>query len=438
MLLETIQHPPPVETLIDCFGVGKQAFVLDSAQSNNGMGQWSFFGADPYTTVEGSLEALQAALAEHPIENSTGIPFIGGAVGYIAYDFARSIETLPTIAEEDRPIAKLRFGLYDSVAALNHATGELHLIAHGLSDSAEVGMKALRAKLQTAVSSTKEAPIVGPWEWNMDHDAFIQAIEKIKSYIATGDVYQVNLSRRARCRFAGEPLHLYQALRKGNPGPYCAYLDTGDCTLLSTSPEQFLVKRGNDLATRPIKGTRPRGSSPAEDERLAQELAQSPKERAELLMIVDLERNDLGRVAAFGSVRVEDLYQVEHYARVIHQTAQVKARLAPEKDVFDCIRALFPGGSITGAPKIRAMQVIEELEPTRRGAYCGSIGYIGFNGDAELNIAIRSLHFVDGYLDYQVGGGIVWDSVPEEEYRETEYKARAIHETIDAVCRSQS
>ncbi|MGC6505902.1 MAG: aminodeoxychorismate synthase component I [Coraliomargaritaceae bacterium] len=437
MLFETIHHPPSIETLIDCFGAGRQAFVLDSAQSNNGMGQWSFFGSDPYAIVEGSLDDVQAALAEHPMENATGIPFIGGAVGYLAYDYARSIEVLPSISEEDRSIAKLRFGLYDSVAALNHTTGVLHLIAHGISDTAEAGIEALRSKVKACVSAPKVAPIAGPWEWNMDRKTFIQAIEKIKDYIASGDVYQVNLSRRARCRFEGEPLHLYQALRKGNPGPYCAYLDTGDCTLLSTSPEQFLVKRGLDLATRPIKGTRPRGSSPVEDKRLAQELAQSAKERAELLMIVDLERNDLGRVAAFGSVHVEDLYQMEHYARVIHQTAQVKARLAPDKNVFDCIRALFPGGSITGAPKIRAMQVIEELEPTRRGAYCGSIGYIGFNGDAELNIAIRSLHLIDGYLDYQVGGGIVWDSIPEDEFSETEHKARAIHETIDAVCRSQ-
>ena len=207
---------------------------------------------------------------------------------------------------------------------------------------------------------------------------------------------------------------------------------------IRTSPEQFLEKSGRELVTRPIKGTRPRGDSFEEDQKFAEELARSPKERAELLMIVDLVRNDLGRVAEYGSVRVEDLYQIEQYSRVMHQTAQVKARLAANKDVYDCIHALFPGGPITGAPKIRAMQIIEELEPTRRNAYCGSIGYVGFDGDAEFNIAIRSLHLVDGYLDYQVGGGIVWDSKPEDEFLETYYKARAIHETIDALCRSQS
>jgi para-aminobenzoate synthetase component 1 len=227
---------------------------------------------------------------------------------------------------------------------------------------------------------------------------------------------------------------LYAALRQGNPAPFSAYLDTGELQVLSTSPEQFLRKRGQSLVTRPIKGTRPRVGDPQADQRNAQALQQSEKERAELLMIVDLERNDLGRVAQFGSVQVEQLYHLEHYARVMHQTAQVKASLADGKDVFDCIRATFPGGSITGAPKVSAMQIIERLEPTRRGLYCGSVGYIGFNGDAEFNIAIRSLHVKDGQLDYQVGGGIVWDSDPASEYQETLDKGRAIRETIDALC----
>ena len=187
--------------------------------------------------------------------------------------------------------------------------------------------------------------------------------------------------------------------------------------------------------TRPIKGTRPRTGDAACDRRSEEELRSSAKDRAELLMIVDLERNDLGRVAEFGSVRVEGLYQIEHYKSVIHQTAQVKAMLANGKDIYDALVALFPGGSVTGAPKVRAMEVIEELEPTRRGVYCGSVGYIGFNGDGEFNIAIRSLHLKDGWLDYQVGGGIVWDSDPDSEYRETMDKGRAISETLESLCR---
>jgi para-aminobenzoate synthetase component 1 len=260
----------------------------------------------------------------------------------------------------------------------------------------------------------------------------------VRGYIASGDVYQVNLSQRARCTYDGDSVALYQALRLGNPAPYGAYLDLGDWQLISTSPEQFLHKTGRQLETRPIKGTRPRGIDDEADRQNEAALRVSQKDRAELLMIVDLERNDLGRVAEFGSVQVEGLYQLEHYARVIHQTARVKATLAKHKDVYDALAALFPGGSITGAPKIRAMQIIEELEPTRRGAYCGSIGYIGFDGDAEFNIAIRSLHLKDGQLDYQVGGGIVWDSDPEDEYQETLDKARAIRETIDQLCQISS
>jgi len=267
---------------------------------------------------------------------------------------------------------------------------------------------------------------------------FCTAVERVREYIASGDVYQVNLSQRARCRFEGDPIELYQSLRRGNPAPYGAYLNLGDWQLISTSPEQFLRKRGRHLETRPIKGTRPRGVDAAANCRLEDELRASEKDRAELLMIVDLERNDLGRVAEFGSVQVEGLYQLEHYARVIHQTAQIKAKLASDKDVFDALAALFPGGSITGAPKVRAMEIIEELEPTRRGAYCGSIGYIGFDGDAEFNIAIRSLHLKGGFLDYQVGGGIVWDSQPEAEYQETLDKARAIRESIDQLCQTLS
>ncbi|MEN8843535.1 MAG: aminodeoxychorismate synthase component I, partial [Lentimonas sp.] len=263
---------------------------------------------------------------------------------------------------------------------------------------------------------------------------FEAKVSRVREYIASGDIYQVNLSRRARCPFDGNALALFQALRHGNPSPYGAFIDTGDLQIISTSPEQFLRKRGRSVETRPIKGTRPRGEDAAEDARNAEALRSSEKERAELLMIVDLARNDLGRVAEFGSVRVEGLYHLEHYKRVMHQTAQVKAQLAQPHDVFDCVRALFPGGSISGAPKVRALEIIEDLEPTRRGVYCGSVGYIGFDGDAELNIAIRSLHIKDGHLDYQVGGGIVWDSDSASEYQETLDKGRAIRETLDSLC----
>ena len=438
-----MQSPPGVQVLIERFGRRRLPFVLDSAQANDGLGEWSFFGADPFQVVTGDLGDLRLAMQPYALESHQEIPFTGGAVGYLSYDYGRRLETLAPLAEDDRSIPDLHFGLYDGVAALNHQTGVLYLIAHDFVSPAEVVIERLRSIVGARSS---EAPTIesvkparrGEWSWNLSKADFCTAVQRVRDYIACGDVYQVNLSQRAICAFEGDSVQLYQALRRGNPAPYGAYLDLGDWQLISTSPEQFLQKRGRQLETRPIKGTRPRGVDAAADRLNEAALRASEKDRAELLMIVDLERNDLGRVAEFGSVHVEGLYQLEYYARVMHQTARVKATLATGKDVYDALAALFPGGSITGAPKIRAMEIIEELEPTRRGAYCGSIGYIGFDGDAEFNIAIRSLHLKEGRLDYQVGGGIVWDSEPEAEYQETLDKARAIRETIDQLCQTLS
>jgi para-aminobenzoate synthetase component 1 len=451
-----IQNPPSVEALVDRFGRQRLSFVLDSAQSNDGLGEWSFFGADPFQIVTGDLADLRQAMQPYQIKAHPEIPFTGGAVGYLSYDYGRRLETLASLAEDDRLIPDMHFGLYDGVAAHNHETGVLFLVGHDFSNTADAVIERLRAIVgarpaakealkQDTTVVTGRATITSnlpaqrsEWKWNLSRADFCTAVQCVRGYIASGDVYQVNLSQRARCTYDGDSVALYQALRLGNPAPYGAYLDLGDWQLISTSPEQFLQKTGRQLETRPIKGTRPRGIDAEADLKNEAALRVSQKDRAELLMIVDLERNDLGRVAEFGSVQVEGLYQLERYARVIHQTARVKANLAEHKDVYDALAAIFPGGSITGAPKIRAMQIIEELEPTRRGAYCGSIGYIGFDGDAEFNIAIRSLHLKDGQLDYQVGGGIVWDSDPEDEYQETLDKARAIRETIDQLCQTSS
>lgn len=460
MRIQEIANPPPADILVKRFGSHEGSFALDSSQSNDGLGQWSFFGANPFLVFEGKdgryferrtsntgehrtsniegdgLEALRRLMTNYAVENPSTIPFVGGAVGFIAYDYGRQIEKIPVLAEDDRNLPDIYFGFYDGIAALNHETGVLSLVVLGIRDDPDQVIEELRAIVESDANRFPEStlPQCGEWEWNLSHADYLNAVERIKAYIASGDVYQVNLSQRARCRYQGCPTELYQALRSSNPAPYCALVRCEAFTLLSTSPEQFLCKRGRQIETRPIKGTRPRGATVEQDKRNAAALRDSKKDRAELLMIIDLERNDLGRVAAFGSVQVEQPYHLEHYASVIHQTAVVKARLSEENDIFDCIRALFPGGSITGAPKVRAMEVIEALEPTRRGVYTGSIGYIGFDGDAELNIAIRSLHLKDGRLDYQVGSGIVWDSKPEEEYQETLDKGRAIREAIDKLC----
>jgi para-aminobenzoate synthetase component 1 len=432
-----LEGPWCAADLLLCFGEGRRAFALDSTQSNDGLGQWSFFGANPYEVVTNGagLTELRSAMQGQALPLASSIPFVGGAVGYLAYDYGRRIERISEQATDDRHIPDLCFGLYDGIAALEHQTGKLHLVALGIRAPEDQVLAELEAIVrQSPKRPSWQPPTRGAWEWNSTEADFLESVERIKAYIASGDAYQVNLSRRARCAYNGSSQQLYRALRKGNPAPFGAYLDCGDWQAISTSPEQFLRKRGRELVTRPIKGTRPRGAGKAEDAALAAELGDSEKERAELLMIVDLVRNDLGRVAEYGSVQVEQLYHQEYYARVMHQTAQVQARLSSEKDVFDCIEALFPGGSITGAPKVRAMEIIEELEPTRRGVYCGSIGYVGFDGEAELNIAIRTLHLKAGWLDYQVGGGIVWDSEPRAELQETLDKGRAIHETIEKLC----
>ncbi len=451
MKILEIASPPPINVLVKQFGMRERSFILDSSQSNDGLGQWSFFGADPFlifegkdgsyaerrtSNVEDGLEALRSLMANYAVENASGIPFIGGAVGFIAYDYGRQIEKIPVLAKDDRNLPDLYFGFYDGIAALNHETGVLSLVALGIREDADRVIEELQAIVASDVDYLPEPAQAKrePWEWNLEHADYFKALDRIKAYIASGDVYQVNLSQRASCRYEGCPIDLYKALRSSNPAPYCALIHCEAFTLFSTSPEQFLRKRGQQVETRPIKGTQPRGATAEQDRLNAAALQNSEKDRAELLMIIDLERNDLGRIAEFGSVQVEQPYRLESYASVIHQTAVVKARLSEENDVFDCIRAMFPGGSITGAPKVRAMEVIEELEPTRRGVYTGSIGYIGFDGDAEFNIAIRSLHLKDGYLDYQVGSGIVWDSEPEDEYQETIDKARAIREAIDKLC----
>lgn len=435
MKVVEIESPPSPEALIEAFGRREACFILDSAQSRYGLGEWSFFGAEPFDCLDGgSLSLLKERMAAYSLTRHQWIPFCGGAVGYLSYDYGRRLERISARAVDDRRIPDMYFGLYDGVAAYHHASGRLFLTGCGMAEPPQATVERMRDWLDAAVVPAPSPPQLGPWEWNWDATEFCAAVEQVRRFIASGDVYQVNLSHRARARFEGDSLAMYHALRRGNPAPYGAYLQAGPLTLLSTSPEQFVRKRGRDLETRPIKGTLPRGADAWTDDANEAILRGSEKDRAELLMIVDLERNDFGRVADFGSVRVEGLYQLEHYASVIHQTAQVKGRLRSDCDVYDLLEATFPGGSITGAPKIRSMEIIEALEPTRRGVYCGAVGYIGFDADAEFNIAIRSLHLKDGWVDYQVGSGIVWDSDPLSEYQETLDKARAIRETLDKLC----
>ncbi|MBI5685839.1 MAG: aminodeoxychorismate synthase component I [Verrucomicrobia bacterium] len=284
----------------------------------------------------------------------------------------------------------------------------------------------------TSLAHFEGAPAL---ESNLTREEYEHAIRRILDYIAAGDVYQINFSQRFRARTVAGPEMLYHALRTANPAPFAAYLDCGVGQVLSSSPERFLQIRGRSIQTRPIKGTRPRTGNEQADQKAARELMMSAKDQAELLMITDLERNDLGRVCEFGSVHVPELVTLESYATVLHLVSTVEGRLADGVTAVDAIRACFPGGSITGAPKIRAMEIIDELEPSARGVYTGAIGYLGFNGVADFNIAIRTMVYQDGAVHFHAGGGIVADSEPALEYEETLHKARGM---VQALARAEA
>ncbi|WP_406701186.1 aminodeoxychorismate synthase component I [Singulisphaera sp. Ch08] len=363
-------------------------------------------------------------------------PFHGGMVGFIGYDFAPRLERLPRHAEPDSRIADLRFALYDTVVTVDHASGVVDLWAHDFLGEGDAARER-RLELWRSSLERPDAPprprlsTLGPVRGDVTHADYLEAVSRVLEYIAAGDVFQINLSQRFVTTGEPEPLDLYLRLKARSPAPFAAYLQWNDLAVISASPEWFYQTRGDRLVTRPIKGTRPRGKTAEEDLRLANELATSEKDRAELTMIVDLERNDLGRVARFGSVQVSEPLTVESFAQVHHLVATVEGQLRPEAGPIDVVRALFPGGSITGAPKIRAMEIIDELEPTRRSLYTGAIGYFGRGGTSGFNIAIRTMLMEGDQVSYQVGGGIVADSSPEAEYRETLDKGRALREVLE-------
>jgi para-aminobenzoate synthetase component 1 len=391
------------------------------------------------------------------------LPFTGGAVGFFSYELCARLENINRHRPDDLPeIPDCEFGFYDGLIAHEHTSGRTWLVANPVHSSTAAAILArLRAALESTPPPQIKCNLLGyalarpqPDQFgeqpavqqlpplaqtapqpvaNFDFVGYTAAIARIKAYIASGDVYQVNLTQRFATPLPCPPYALYQRLRERSPAPFAAYLSFDAVQVVSSSPERFLTVRGRQVETRPIKGTRPRSANPVEDAHLAAELLASEKDRAELLMIVDLERNDLGRVCAYGSVQVEKLWQLESHPTVHHLVATVSGTLRPEIDVIDCVAACFPGGSITGAPKIRAMEIIDELEPHRRHVYTGAIGYLGFNGNADLNIAIRTLTCVGGQAYYHVGGGIVWDSNPSAEYQETLDKGRAMHEALTQV-----
>ena len=411
-----------------------------------GPGRYSFIGSRPflviksrgchvtviekeraYTVTANPFDVLREQLGRHQRDLGKGLPFCGGAVGYFSYDMGRLIERVPCRAVDDLEIPECYLGFYDGVLVFDHLKHRQYAVAGDDRTARRMIKDSGRPRED---SRPPDVPRRDVLHSNFSREQYMDAVTKAREYIIEGEIYQVNLSQRFEIQLDIQPYDLYLRLRSINPAPFAAYLGFEGVQVVSSSPERFLRLRGRRIETRPIKGTRPRARTLSEDRRLAAELQASEKDMAENVMIVDLERNDIGRVAAAGTVGVRKLAALEKYPTVWHLTSTVEGRLAPCRDRIDLLRAAFPGGSITGAPKIRAMEIIEELEPTRRSVYTGALGYLGFDGGMDLNIAIRTLLVKDGRAYFQAGGGIVYDSVPEEEYQETLHKAQAMARAI--------
>jgi para-aminobenzoate synthetase component I len=380
------------------------------------------------------LIQLEKWMAPYRTERREDLPdFQGGVIGFLSYDYARKIEKLPSLGRDDLEIPDLYFYYLKEWAVFDHQENCLWtmILSEQDPESAEAKLSQWTASWDNALTSINKAKSntdydMADIEVSMDEDEFSEAVKRIQAYISQGDVFQVNLSVRQSQQLRTEPYEVYKKLRELNPSPYMSYIHSPDFQIVSGSPELLVKKKGMEVSTRPIAGTRSRGKDADEDERLALELIHNEKERAEHVMLVDLERNDLGKVCRYGTVEVNEFMVIEKYSHVMHIVSNVRGKLDESKTGADVIRSVFPGGTITGAPKVRTMEIIEELEPVRRGIYTGSIGWIGLNGDMELNIVIRTMLVKEGKGHIQAGAGVVIDSNPAYEYKESLKKAKAL------------
>lgn len=469
-----VTRPCPSTTPLGLYAniasTGQPSFLLESGGGPS-MGRYSYLSTDPYYRLSG----MGSHLAERPTWNhsSSGLapfqrlaqlfadqhiarppdapPFFGGAVGYLSYDLVRQFETLPSFASVHPIVPDLEFAFFDLVAAIDHECNHLILmfcppLTRFLGESREhllregrdrlAGFEACLTQPHTGDAHPDD---LGPLTFTPEQErsVYMQSVRRCQDYIAAGDIYQVNLSHRFTINCAalrqGQPqadLSAYRRLRTLNPSPFSGLLRLDTVRLISSSPERLVRLDGRRADTRPIAGTRPRGKTPLEDERLVAELQANEKERAEHIMLVDLERNDLGRVCRFGSLQVDEVMTLEQYSHVSHLVSHIAGTLTEQATGFDLLRAMFPGGTITGVPKIRCMEIIEELEPVRRGPYTGSMGYLSWSGDLDFNILIRTLTMMNGTGYLQVGAGIVADSDPAREYEETIHKAQAFFSAL--------
>jgi para-aminobenzoate synthetase component 1 len=418
------------------------AIFLDSGRGSEQAGRYDIMVADPVitlTTTGDLTEIIEPTGSQISREDPFGLvrdflgrqpepqgdlPFMGGAMGYFGYDLARRLEHLPSTAQDDEPLPEMQIGIYDWAVVVDHQERRTFLASYGRAPLTRQHWGDL-----VAMFTAKEEPaktgfkVTSAVSANMDEATYTKAFQRIQRYILDGDCYQVNLAQRFSVDAEGDAWQAYRVLRKQSPAPFSAFLNLPELQIVSASPERFLQLRRGLVETRPIKGTRPRSADPVQDQANAQQLLSSSKDRAENLMIVDLLRNDIGKHCAPGSVRAERMFELESFANVHHLVSTVTGRLAPGHTALHLLRGAFPGGSITGAPKLRSMQIIEELEPHRRGVYCGAIGYIGFDGNMDTNIAIRTAVHSHGSMRFYAGGGIVADSQADKEYLETLDKA---------------
>jgi para-aminobenzoate synthetase component 1 len=462
---ELTPAPDPWDVLVRLAGL-RHTLFLDSALPHATLGRYSFLTGDPFDwlssrgrCVTGSGGLIRdsacpfAALAEHlaryRVETLPGLPpFQGGAAGLFGYDLCHHLERLPRPRFDDFAIPDLAVGFYDWVVAFDHAAGRAWLLSTGLpeTDPRRRPRRAARRLAQVKRRLEGPTPLI-PWTSGpvlrklapqypvpglgaltstFDREGYLRTVARAVEYVHAGDCFQVNVAQRLLAPATLSPVDLYGRLRQRNAAPFAGYFDLGDFVVASASPERFLYLTGDEVETRPIKGTRPRGETPEQDRAQAAELLASAKDRAENVMIVDLLRNDLGRVCRFGTVQVAAVCRLETYRYVHHLVSEVRGRLRAGLGPVHLLRAAFPGGSVTGAPKVRAMEIIAELEPTARGPYCGSLGYIGFDGAMDTNLLIRTFTVGRGWAQFPVGGGIVADSVPEREYEETWHKAEGL------------
>jgi para-aminobenzoate synthetase component 1 len=450
-------------------------FFLDSADKNRKTGRYSFIGYDPFLTVmsKGSniltqdnksitrkngnpFDELRHLLNNFQVENNfKPIPFTCGAVGYFAYDLCHFIEKLPDTTIDDIEFPEMCFSFYDTIIAVDHFENRSFLLSININQNSQKSTAKRADHILKMIRNEPNMPYEEESRFNADRikrkiisnfskENYLRAVERAKQYINAGDIYQVNLSQRFQTQIEASPYELYKRLRKINPASFSSYLKFDNKYVISSSPERFLSlqnapdstgKQDEDVVrniqTMPIKGTRPRGDDETINKTMQAELLSSKKDDAELAMIVDLERNDLGRVCNYNTVKVTEKKKLEAHPTVYHLVATVEGELHSRYDSIDLLKATFPGGSITGAPKVRAMQIIDELEPNKRSVYTGAMGYLSFNGNMDLNIAIRTFLVKDDHIFFQVGGGIVADSNPEDEYQETLHKARALIETLE-------